>query len=310
MSDFQLGLLGVGAAVVAGVLLYNRLQERAVRREAERAFGSKHTDVLAGGVLAGDAPAARQEPTLEGAAAASRGPGIQDDALPDSRADYVINLAPAASAAAAGLLEAWTALEHRFARRVMLAGTDGDGWRRVVPGDAGRFSALQAALQMVSRDGVVAEAELLEFRALAETLAAGIGATVAAPEMRAALDAARELDAVCAEADIQVALHVVGVSPDGLSMEDARFQMQARADGVTLSLDVARTADPGRAFEAMARAAAQLAAAEGGRVVDDNGSAVDERSLAVIAAQVGTVRDALAERGIEPGGPLALRLFA
>jgi hypothetical protein len=305
MSDFQLGLLGVGAAVVAGVLLYNRLQERAVRREAERAFGSQHSDLLAG-----DAPAARQEPTLDAAAAPVRGPGIQDDALPDSRADYVINLAPASAVAAAAVLEAWTALEHRFARRVMLAGTDGEGWRRLASGEAGRFSALQAALQMVSRDGVVAEAELLEFRALVETLAAGIGASVAAPEMRGALDAARELDAVCADADIQVALHVVGVSPGGLSMEEPRFQMQARADGVTLSLDVARTADPGRAFEAMARAAAQLAAAEGGRVVDDNGSAVDERALAGIAAQVGTVRDALAERGIEPGGPLALRLFS
>lgn len=305
MSDFQLGLLGVGAAVVAGVLVYNRLQERAARREAERAFGSRHADVLAG-----EAAPARQEPTLDAAPEATRGPGIQDDALPDSRADYVINLAPASAVAAAALLEAWTALEHRFARRAMLAGTDGDGWRRVAPGDAGRFSALQAALQMVSRDGVVPEAELLEFRALVETLAAGIGASVAAPEMRAALDAARELDAVCAEADIQVALHVTGVAPGSLPAEDARFQVQARPDGVTLSLDVARSADPGRAFEAMARAAAQLAAAGGGRVVDDNGHAVDERALAGIATQVGTVRDALAERGIEPGGPLALRIFS
>jgi hypothetical protein len=304
MTDFQLGLLGVGAAVVAGVLVYNRLQERTVRREAERNFGSRHADVLVP-----DAPAARQEPTLD-APAPSRGPAIQDDALPDSHADYVINLAAESGVAAGALLEGWAALEHRFAHRVMLAGTDGDGWRRVAAGDNGRFTALQAALQMVSRDGVVAEAELLEFRALAETLAAAIGATVAAPEMRAALEAARELDGICAEADIQVALHVVGVAADGLSMDDARFQMQPRQDGVTLSLDVARTPEPGRAFEAMARASAQLAATEGGRVVDDNGNAVDERALAGIAAQVDTVRQALAARGIEPGGALALRLFS
>lgn len=305
MTDFQLGLLGIGAAVVAGVLVVNRLQERAVRREAERAFGSRHADVLAP-----EAPVARQEPTLEAPAAASRGPAIQDDALPDSHADYVINLAAAAGVPAGELLEGWAALEHRFAHRVMLAGTDGDGWRRVAAGDHGRFNALQAALQMVSRDGVVAEAELLEFRALVETLSAAIGATVAAPEMRAALDAARELDAICADADIQVALHVVGVAAEGLSMDDARFQLQARQDGVTLSLDVARTPEPGRAFEAMARASAQLATAEGGRVVDDNGNAVDERALAAIAAQVDTVRQALASRGIEPGGALALRLFS
>ena len=35
-----------------------------------------------------------------------------------------------------------------------------------------------------------------------------VGATVSAPEMREALDAARELDRICADADLQVALHV------------------------------------------------------------------------------------------------------
>jgi hypothetical protein len=162
---------------------------------------------------------------------------------------------------------------------------------------------------MVSRDGVVSDAELLEFRSAVETLAAKLGAGVAAPEMRAALDAARELDRACAEADIQVALHVVGVA--GMpQIEPSSFQVERRADGVTLSLDVPTTADPRRAYEAMARAGAQLAAAEGGRIVDDNGAALDERALAAIGAQIEAVRQELLGRGIEPGGPLALRLFS
>ena len=31
MSELQIGLLAIGAAVVAGVLVYNRVQERAAR---------------------------------------------------------------------------------------------------------------------------------------------------------------------------------------------------------------------------------------------------------------------------------------
>ena len=48
MTDLQIGLLFIGAAAVAGVLVYNRLQERGTRRKAEEAFGSKHADVLWG----------------------------------------------------------------------------------------------------------------------------------------------------------------------------------------------------------------------------------------------------------------------
>jgi FtsZ-interacting cell division protein ZipA len=59
----------------------------------------------------------------------------------------------------------------------------------------------------------------------------------------------------------------------------------------------------------MARAARQLAA-EGGRLVDDNGRVLDERAIAAIEAQLQAVRHTLVERGIEPGSALAQRLFS
>ena len=292
----MLGLLSVGAIAVAGVLVYNHWQERAARRAAQRAFGSGHADVL-----------------LEsgpGAPAPSRVPAIQGNAMPDSHVDYVINLSLPGRVSYAAFLESWSALEHRFARRVLLAGSDGDGWRRIVPGDSGSCVALQAALQMVSRDGVVAEAELIEFRAQVETLGAGIGATPAAPEMRQALEAARELDRACADADIQVALHVVGIAPS-LSPEGQQpYHVAPREDGLTLTLDVGLTPDLERSYQAMARAGAQLASAHGGRLVDDNGNTLDEHALATIGAQIDAIRLMLAERGIEPGSPLALRVFS
>ena len=277
MSDLVLGLLVLGALLFAGVLVYNRLQERSARRAVERAFGARHADTLL------DEPPARREPT------------IKAPSPPDERVDYVIELKFARPIAEAVVLEGWRPIEQRFARRVLLAASGGGVWR--------------AGLQLVSRAGVVSDAELIEFRSAVETLGAKLGATLSAPEMRHALEAARELDRACADSDIQVALHVIGenVNPE---LGEQPFQVVRREDGVTLVLDVALTLDLNRSYEAMARIGRTLASAHGGRLVDDRGNALDERSLAAIGAQLEAVRQILAGRGIETGSPLALRLFS
>jgi ZipA-like protein with FtsZ-binding domain len=278
MSDLQIGLLVIGAAAVAGVLIYNRVQERAVRREAQRAFGSRHADVLL------EEPARRREPTL-GATAPRVSPPA--GAAMQPRIDYTVDLQ---GVTAAAVRAEWAALDHRFAGRTSL-----------LESEAGR---LRAALQMVSRSGVISEPELLEFRSRVEALAAAHGASVAAPEVGAALEAARELDRACADVDVQIALHVLGVSDP--PMKNQPFQSTQRPDGVTLLLDVPRTPDLLRSYEAMVRAARQL----GGRIVDDNGNPLDERALGAIGAEVEALHARLAELRIEPGSPLALRLFS
>jgi hypothetical protein len=276
MSDLVLGLLVLGAVLFAGVLLYNRMQERA----AQRAFAAKHPDALLG------EPAPRREPVLHKPAVAH--------ASPHAGADYAIDITT--PQATPGILEGWSALAHRFGRRAMLVpGRDERTWR--------------AGLQLVSRAGVVSEAELIEFRSAVETLGAKLGATLSAPEMRAALEGARALDKACAESDIQVALHVIGQGIEATPGEQP-FRVVPREDGVTLVLDVAVTPDLGRSYEAMARAARSLAGTYGARLVDDRGNALDERALAAIGAQLEAVRQTLAGHGIETGSPLALRLFS
>jgi hypothetical protein len=224
----------------------------------------------------------RREPTLHRPA---------EKTQPDPRVDYVIDL----KLPQAGVLEGWSALEQRFGRRAMLVQAAPDAWR--------------ASLQLVTRAGVVSEAELIEFRSEVETLAAKHGAAISAPEMRAALDAARELDKTCADSDIQVALHVLGHGIDP-QLGQQPFQVVRREDGVTLVLDVAVTPDLGRSYEAMARAGRGLADTHGARLVDDRGNPLDERALAGIGAQLEAVRQTLASHGIETGSPLALRLFS
>jgi hypothetical protein len=275
MSDLVLGLLVLGVCLFAGVLIYNRWQERAAKGAAERAFGSRHADALM------EEPPPRREP------------GMTPKTQPDERVDYVMELK--GSIAAPLMLEGWRSIEQRFGRRALLAQAEDGAWR--------------AALQMVSRAGVVSDAELIEFRSEVETLGAKLGATFAAPEMRHALEAARELDRTCAENDIQVALHVVGPAIEP-ALGEQPFQVVRRENGLTLVLDVALTPDLARSYEAMARAGRSLADAHGARLVDDRGNALDERSLAAIGGQLEAVRQALAGHGIETGSPLAQRLFS
>jgi hypothetical protein len=276
MSDLVLGLLVLGAVLLAGVLVYNRVQERA----AQRAFAAKHPDALL------DEPAPRREPVLHkpGVAHAAPHPGV----------DYTIDVT--LGQPTPEILEGWAAVANRFGRRAMLVpGRDERRWR--------------AGLQLVSRSGVVSEAELIEFRSAVESLGARLGATLSAPEMRAALEGARTLDKACAESDIQVALHVIGQGIDATPGERP-FLVVPREDGVTLVLDVAVTPELGRSYEAMARAGRSLAESYGARLVDDRGNALDERALAAIGAQLEAVRQTLAGHGIETGSPLALRLFS
>ncbi|HET9735722.1 MAG TPA: hypothetical protein VFP62_10650, partial [Burkholderiales bacterium] len=164
MSDLQIGLLAVGALVVVGVLAYNGFQERRARRAAERAFGSSHPDVLM------SEPGQRREPSFE--AAQRREPFAESAALPDERLDYVIELAPRQLVSAAEVASQWAQFAHRFAGRALLAASpDRHAWRPLTA--AGSCAAIRAALQLASRGGPVAEAELIEFRAAADTLAAG-----------------------------------------------------------------------------------------------------------------------------------------
>ena len=343
MSELQIGLLAIGALVVVGVVAYNRVQERGATRAAEQAFRSGHADVL----MASPAPAAVRDAGRDASRETAqdapprlsdRAEPLPEAAQPDPKVDYIVELAfgqPALPPAAqTAIKEQWGAIERRHARRALLAGSDdGRSWR--------------AGLQLVSRDGAVGEADLIEFRSAVETMAAAVGATVSAPEMRVAVEAARALDGFCAETDIQVVVHVQGgpfpgtkiraaAEASGLALEaDGKFALrndeqrvlytlgardgtafsaatirEAAPGALTLALDLARTPDTRRSFESMTRLAHQLASVLGGSMVDDNGNRLDERAIAAIALQLDAVRERLVLHGVPPGSATALRLFS
>lgn len=344
MTELQIGLLAIGVLVVIGVLGYNRVQERRARQESERAFGAPRADALL------EEPLSRKEPAVPPGLPVAE-PVARTAMLPDSSLDYIIELTAARPVPPGALLEQGRALERRHAHRVILVGTaDGTTWRTPAANDPAPMVSVRAALQLVSRDGAVSEAGLIEFRSAMETLAAALGAAVSAPEMRAAVETARELDAFCADADLQVVLHVVApagaaftgtkirgaAEASGLALEDngtfasrtgeghliytlgardgtpftIEMLREASLQALSLSLDVPRAPETRRSFESMARLASQLAATVGGSLVDDNGNTLDERAVAAIAAQLDSARRALEARGFAPGSAAALRLFS
>ncbi|MGH8737821.1 MAG: cell division protein ZipA C-terminal FtsZ-binding domain-containing protein [Burkholderiales bacterium] len=340
MTEFQLGLTLIGVLAIVGVIVFNRVQERRASKRAERAFGSQHEDVL----LA-EAPQ-RREPTLGPTAIRQTNFEMTPStlALPDPVLDYVIAVSPARLLPATAFLEYWIPLEHRFAKRVMAAGREERGaWKLVSHADAATYGAFQIALQLVSRAGVVSESELIEFRSGVENLAATLGASAVAPEMKQAMDRARELDQFCADADIQILLNLVPAA--GSAFPEATLESAIAAAGfdrladgqhvlrdahgrvlyavfavggerdreiakLAFSLDVPRTPEVRKTYESLARFARQLAVGLGGSLTDDNGRPIDEQSLAAIGAELDAVSQALETRGLPPGEPLALRLFS
>jgi len=355
MSEFQTSLLLIGALVVVGVLVYNKWQEHRAGKATDEIFRSDHPDALIGEQSASGPPPVEESPRAEPGSAPHQFPAESRPAvapsgspLPDPSIDYVVELGGEGPIPVAAVRDLWSGVEHRFSRRAAIAGSSEGEWGPLPQG--GACDQVRAALQMVSRKGVVSHAELLEFRSEVESLAAKLGLPVNAPEMKEALEGAQRLDQICAAADIQIAFHVV--APPGAPFSGTKLRAAAEAAGfaldtegrfslvddrgrelynladrdgarfaaasmkdaaplaLTLSMDVPRVPDTQRTFDAMIRFGRSLAELLGGGLVDDNNQPLEARAVAAIDAQLAVVRGGLQAEGIVPGSALALRLFS
>ena len=223
-------------------------------------------------------------------------------------------------------------------------------WEELTRSGAGRHRQLRLALQLVNRSGALAAPQLAAFTDAVRACAAKIGATAEYPDVHEALKRARELDGLCAEVDVAIGINVVAEQGRSFGGADLRAQAEAAGfklepdgvfhyrdgsrqtlftldnheplpfipeqinglttAGVTLLLDVPRVADGSRALDAMVDAAQRLAQALGGRLVDDNRVNLNAAGIANIRRQLDGIAAAMSERGIDPGGKRALRLFS
>lgn len=99
MTELQIGLIGLGATAVVGVLAFNKWQEYRQRKLAEAVFKPRHDDVLLdGGGAAGQVAVPRAEPELRSEEPAFVGerlePMFADPLVDAMRGDDVDDLEP------------------------------------------------------------------------------------------------------------------------------------------------------------------------------------------------------------------------
>ncbi|HXF80370.1 MAG TPA: cell division protein ZipA C-terminal FtsZ-binding domain-containing protein [Usitatibacter sp.] len=226
MSNLQLGLIAFGIVLVAGVWIYNVVQERRARGRAEEAFGSRPPDALF------DEAGERREPTI---GAFSEVPPEErrvslaalDETLPpltrpgeleaegapaaevSSRIDTVaVILAddPVMSEQLQPLLDSLSS--NRTPTHV--EGIVDEQWHPIETSPRRSWRELRVGLQLADRGGAVSEEDIDRFNRAIADFAATVNAVSQREAPAAAAARARELDQFCADADVEVVVNVVG----------------------------------------------------------------------------------------------------
>lgn len=360
MSDLQLALIALGAAFVAAVAGYNMVQERRARQRAEAAFRGTHADALLDPVDARRDPVLgslpdepRQDPALgaldeviEPAGGAQAPPAdASPGAVISPRIDtiaLVLADEPVPRAQVEPLLDA---LESH-ATPVHVEGLVDEQWMPIEESPREAWRELRAGLQLASRAGPVAEEEIAAFNETVAGFAASINAVSQRESPAAASARSRELDRFCAEADIEVAVNVVGRGGAAFALPrvkelalangfaetagggferrgaDGAVAMTLRlaaaeprrdagpATGLTFALDVPHVAAPVAVLDEMGRVAEAFALALGGELVDDDGKPLGAAGFAAIRRSLEAVARRMEAHGVPAGGALARRLFA
>ena len=359
MSELQLAMVGVGVAIVALVAIYNVVQERRAKKRAEESLGDRPPDALFD-----PAPGAgRREPTLgampsdfvEAAEETRAAPTAPVDDLEatlapsaeiSNRIDTVaVVLAddPVMSEQLQPLLDALAG----HTTPVHVEGIVDEQWHPVETSPKRSWRELRVGLQLASRKGPVAEEEIERFNRTIADFAAAVNAVSQREAPAQAAARALEIDEFCANADIEVAINVVGqygatfaiprvkalALENGLSetgsgdfvrfLPDAtpgfvmrRFDAAGAKPsptyytGLTFALDVPQVSDAPRVLAEMTRLAELFATTLGGQIVDDNRKPLTEAGLASIRRSLEAVYQDMEAHGVPAGSPLARRLFA
>ncbi len=223
MSELQLALIALGAALVAAVAGYNVLQERRARRRAEAAFRGGHPDALMEPLAErrdpvlgrlpedspGDPPLGLPEPESRGGEPAAETGALARSSAISNRIDAIALVLADEPVGRAELEPLLNALQSHATpvhvealvdeQWTLIEDSPGDGWRE-----------LRAALQLASRKGPVSEEEISAFNEAVASFAASINAVSQRESAPAAAARSRELDRFCAETDIEVAVNLVG----------------------------------------------------------------------------------------------------
>lgn len=236
MTDLQASLIGIGIAIVVGVIAYNKWQEYRAKKHVERAFSDPVDDVLMkSGVT--EAVPSRQEPVFDGFSASdgkvepSLGePGLQQEedaieqnvgerAIPpktrdlpvDELIDCEILLNLEEPVHSEKILPQLQSLRYAGNKAVNFVGLveDAEGksdWQPVFPGNT--YTRLKAGIQMANRSGALNDIEFSELVARLRQVADAIGAEPEIPEMTEVTEKAKHLFQFVADHDAKLGISI------------------------------------------------------------------------------------------------------
>ena len=237
MNPLFVGLIAAGVLLVAGVLIYNWLQERRVRRRMDTAL--RKSDGTPPGVTRGRG---RIEPMLNAdnsessqSVAIEMAPEddesllphvtdeIPDESLsqvvpatkaerlglaPDPDIECVALLQPAQAASTAALGSARSADGAKPVRWLGRGGV-GTPWQLIDGTTQGPWHEVAACLLLANRAGPVSRVELDSFQRMVSELAVALRAPNARIDPAAEADRAEALDRFCADLDVQIGLTIL-----------------------------------------------------------------------------------------------------
>jgi hypothetical protein len=364
MSELQLYLLAGGAVFVVLVLVYNVVTERRARKRAERAFGEAPGDALFDAPRPKAAAGERREPVIGAMPDMPAPVAASLDETPErvapeeleapggpsaeisSRIDTVAVILADDPVMAEQLEPLLNALQSHTTS-VRVEGIVDEQWHPIETSPKRSWRELRAGLQLASRSGPVSEDEIERFNVAIADFAGSLGAVSQREAASVASARGRELDRFCADADIEIAVNVIGqfgatfavakvkalaldngfsetasgdlvrFAADGAAtfairrFEDPTHKAQAAYyPGLTFALDLPHVQDPVHAFNEMAHVAQGFSGALGGQMVDDNRKPLTDMGLAAIRRMVEKIAREMESNGVPAGSALARRLFA
>ncbi len=257
ISDLQVSLIIIGIIVIAGVVVFNWMQQLSYRRKVEKAFEHKHDDVLLN-PGATNKKSERIEPQLNKKIIPELNEMMEDqagsiDTARESQHDqtgedawveedlsaicYTVIIQSDTVLSSAQLYEL---LQHgsEFSKPVKWFGQlkAGEPWQELsLEVNTRGYTCLQGFLQLVDRAGPVSEIELSKFRDVAQEFAFQVNAVIDCPDIVDEHEQAVLLDKFCANVDIMIGINII--SKDEGAFIGTKIRALAEASGFKLDTE-------------------------------------------------------------------------
>jgi hypothetical protein len=217
MSELQIYLIVIGAAIIVLLLGFNWFQDRRVRRRMQAQMPVIEQDPLLGESFS--AGEARREPGLGGAqtfaqdgqasalsATHEHPDAATDDQGPDPSTEVVIEITFQGPMLGEDLLPLLQPLRNAGRKFVRIFAQDTEGQLDLRLHASGQYVSVHLAVLLANRSGALSAIEWSQIWNRAQSLADQLECNIEGPDQQHVLDAASRLDDTCAALDTQVGL--------------------------------------------------------------------------------------------------------